>query len=114
MAINIDEIKKLRAYLDAIIEASAVIAEEQPKDPEPVDVAAWKTSVRNRILAGSGDKAALFGTLSTEPTVAEKELTDLDVYPSLAADICTARDDIRAAALALTAVVAEPIEEIKP
>lgn len=111
---DIAELKKLRAYLDAIIEAEAVIAEKPPEDPAPVDVAAWATSVRNRILAGSGDKAALFGTLSTAPVVVEKSLTDLDVYPSLAADICKRRDEIRAEALARPAVAAEPLGEAKP
>lgn len=100
---DIAELKKLRAYLDAIIEAEAVIAEKPPEDPAPVDVAAWQTSVRNRILAGDGDKAALLGTLSTEPTVNEKSLTDLDVYPSLAADIVKRAGEIRTSALALTA-----------
>jgi len=107
MELNLDEIRKLHNYLGAILAAEAVLAEAEP--PEPVDLTAWKTSQANRILAGSGDKADLFGTLSTEPVVIEKSLTDLDVYPSLAADIVKRAGEIRVAALAKVA----PAEQVK-
>ncbi len=100
MALNLDEVRKLHNYLGVILAAEAVLAEPEPQAPEPVDVEAWKVSQANRILAGSGDKAALMGTLSTAPVVVEKTLTDLDVYPSLAADLVKRRDEIRATALA--------------
>lgn len=116
---KIEEVIKLRNYLDALIQAEAVLAEPAPEPVEAkaVDLAAWQTAQRNKILASSGDKAALLGTLADAPAVTEKTLTDLDVYPSLAADIVKRRDEIRAAALALTIapkVEAEPIEEVKP
>lgn len=98
------EIIRLRNYLTSLIDAEATLAEPEPKlvDAQTVDIDAWKLIQRNKLLAGSGDKAALLGTLSTEPEVTEKALTDLDVYPSLAADIVKRRDEIRTAALALT------------
>lgn len=101
---KIEEVIKLRNYLDTLIQAEAVLAEPEPKpvEAQPVDLDAWKLIQRNKLLAGSGDKAALLGTLSTEPAVTEKALTDLDVYPSLAADIVRRAGEIRTAALALT------------
>lgn len=107
---KIEEITKLRNYLDALIQANNVLAEPAPEavEAKPIDLAGWKTSQANKVLAGSGDKAALFGTLSTAPAVTEKALTDLDVYPSLAADIVKRRDEIRVTALALTAAPAKP------
>lgn len=109
MELNLDKIRKLHNYLGAILAAEAVLAEPEPKQLEPVDLTAWKTSQANRILAGSGDKADLLGTLSTEPVVVEKSLTDLDVYPSLAADIVKRAGEIRVAALAKVA----PAEQAK-
>lgn len=103
MALDLAELKKLRAYLDALIQAEAVLAEPEPQAPEPVDVAAWNVSRRNRILAGSGEKAELLGTISTEPVVTDKTFIDLDV-PNLADGIVKRAAEIRSAALALTAV----------
>ena len=96
------ELRKLRAYCDALIEAHAVLAEPPPEAPAAVDLAAWQTAQRNRVLAGSGDKAALLGTLSTAPTVEPGNLTKLDVYPSMEAELLAAAADCRAKALALT------------
>lgn len=107
---KIEELVKLRNYLDALIQAEAILAEPAPEPVEAkaVDLAAWQTAQRNRVLAGSGDKAALLGTISTAPVVDEKALTDLDVYPSLAADIVKRAGEIRATALALTPVAVKP------
>lgn len=106
------EVRKLQAYCAALILAHDVLAEAPPEDrPElKADLVAWRTSQRNRILAGSGEKAELFGTLSTEPLVTAKSLTDLDVYPSTAEAMIAARDEIRAALLAAEApkVVVKP------
>ncbi len=107
---KLSELRKLRTYCDELILAHEVLAEPAPASTPEVkpDLAAWKLSRSNRILAGSGDKAALLGTLSTAPVVDEKALTDLDVYPSLAAELVKARDEIRVAALALRTPVKPP------
>jgi len=112
---KIAELKKLRAYCDALIAAQAVLAEAPPEyQPEvKVDLTAWKLSQSNKILAGSGDKAALLGTLSTEPTVKEGDLTKLDVYPSMEAELLAAAADIRSKALDLRKVEAVPKEILK-
>ena len=112
---KLTELRKLRAYCEVLIAAHEVLAEPAP-EPTPevkVDLAAWKLSQSNRILAGSGDKAALLGTLSTEPTVKAADLTDHDVYPSMAEELVQAAADIRVAALALRAPVAVPKEIVK-
>jgi len=89
---RLSELRKLRAYYDALLLAHEVLATEIPKDqPEvKVDVAAWKASQADLILACSGDKAALLGTLSTEPTVKGTDLPK---------DLLDARDEIRTTAL---------------
>ena len=109
------ELKKLQSYCGELIAAHEVLAEPAPEaTPEvKVDLAAWKLSQSNRILAGSGDKAALLGTLSTEPTVKATDLTALDVYPSMADELVKAAGDVRIAALALRAPVAVPTEIVK-
>jgi hypothetical protein len=109
------ELRKLRAYCSELIAAHEVLAEPAPeaKEAVAVDLAAWKLSQSNRILAGSGEKAELLGTLSTEPTVKAGDLTKLDVYPSTEAELLAARDDIRKAALELRLPVAVPKEIAK-
>jgi hypothetical protein len=110
------ELRKLRGFCDALISAHEILAEPMPADQPEVkaDLAAWKLSQSNRILANdpAEEKGALLGTLSTEPTVSEKSLTDLDLYPSTAAEMVKARDEVRAAALALRVLEAEPVEEL--
>jgi hypothetical protein len=105
MAIDLSNLRKLRAYLDALLQASEVLAEEPPKPVEAksVDLAAWAVSQRNRVLAGSGDKADLLGTLSTAPVVDDKVLAAVGADAEIAKAIITARDELRSAALALTA-----------
>ena len=114
MAINLDNLRKLRSYLDALIVASEVLAEPEPKAVEavPVDLEAWKLSKRNRILAGSGDKAEILGTLSTPPTVDDKALAAVGADPEVSKAIITARDSFRADALALTAFAVEAPEKV--
>jgi len=107
---KIEEVIKLRNYLDALIDAEAVLAEPPPQPVEAVavDLDAWKVAQRNRVLAGSGDKAALLGTLSTAPTVDDKALAALGADAEVAKALIAARDATRAAALALTAVAVKP------
>jgi hypothetical protein len=116
---KLSELRKLRTYCGELIAAHEVLAEPAPeaKEAVAVDLTAWKLSQSNRILAGSGDKAALFGTLSTEPTMDAKALaTALDLYPSAAEAIVAEAVKIRAEALALdlTPKVVEVVEDIKP
>lgn len=100
---------KLRAYADGVIEAIDVLNETAPEDKpaESADVIGWKNSVRNRVLAGSGDKAAFFGTLSTEPVVTAHDLENLGLDAGTAADLIVSRDELRAAALSMAPIVEE-------
>lgn len=102
------ELKKLRGYCDALIRAQEVLAEQAPEDQPkaPAELAAWKLSQSNLILAGSGEKAEILGTISTEPVVTAEDLTSLDVCPSMADELVAAAADIRTQALALREPVA--------
>ena len=112
---KLDELRKLQAYCGVLLDAHAVLAEKPPevRAEVKVDLNAWRTSQSNRVLAGSGDKAALLGTLSTVATLTKEDLTKLDVYPSLADEILAAAADCRAQALALRAPVAVPKEIVR-
>lgn len=105
-----ENLTKLRDYVSALLDADAVMSEAVPESPEPVDLAAWKTSQRNRVLAGSGRKAELLGTLSTEPSIRDADLDALGIDAEAAAVIKAERDRIRQAALALTVAPAAPKE----
>ena len=98
-----NKLTRLRDWCEALLAADSAISEPEPEQPEPVDLDAWRISVRNRVLAGSGEKAALLGTLSTKPTV---KAADIDA--ALGAGVSAERDRLRAAALARTAAEAEP------
>lgn len=100
---NRDKLTKLQTYIAALLAAQAVADEPEPEQPEEIDLDAWKVSQRNRILAGAGDKAALLGTLSTEPTVDAVELAELGLDSKVAASLVTERDRVRSVAVALTA-----------
>jgi hypothetical protein len=92
---------RLEAYAKSIVAAIDALNELPPEDQPGVvaDVQGWKNSVRNRILAGSGDKAAFFGTISTEPVVTAQDLADLGIDGQVAVDLIAERDRLRAAAL---------------
>jgi len=109
-----DDLLRLRAWIDALLAAQAAADEPEPEQPEKPDLDAWRTSVRNRILAGSGDKAALLGTLSTEPTIRNaRQLADLlgfevwlpdeaePAWPSWVDDFISECSRVRARALEL-------------
>jgi len=114
-----NKIRKLRAYCDALLKTRSVADESEPEQPEKPDLDAWRTSVRNRILAGSGDKAALLGTLSTEPTVTAADLRDAGLLSTTAAELIAERDQVRAIALqrdseiGAAAVEAEPVPKVR-
>lgn len=107
---KLESFRKLHSYLGALIQAQDVLAEPAPEDvPEQkADLAAWETSRRNRILAGSGDKAALLGTLSTPPTVDAKALADLGL-PVADADAVVA--EVQTIRTTLTAVAPKVVEK---
>jgi len=101
-----DQLRKQVAYSQALLDAEEVLAsapsEEIAPVPDPIDLVALRTSIRNRVLAGSGDKAAILGTLSTEPAKDAKTLSaELDIYPSLAEAMVEEAGRLREAALAL-------------
>lgn len=58
-------------------------------------------SARNLVLAGSGEKAELLGTLSTEPTADSKALEAAGLDAAAAAALLVKATELRAAALAL-------------
>jgi hypothetical protein len=117
-----DQLQKSIIIAQALLDAESALAEGAVKvEPEkvPVDQVAVNTSARNKVLASAlgSDKAALFGTLSTEPTMDAKALaTALDVYPSLADAMVAEAIKIRAEALALdlTPKAVELAEDLKP
>ena len=105
----LEKLLKLRAYLDAAISAIQA-AEAPPLDPQlPVEFTAYKTSIRNRILAGFGEKAELLGTLTTEPVADAKSLVTAGLDEKTADEILTACAEARSVALALDAELSKPV-----
>jgi len=98
---NVDKLIKLRAYLDKLIAANSAIEETQPEPPPAFDLVAWKTSIRNRVLANDGLAAELIGTLSSNPSVSQSDLEALGLGAAQAAALIGARDALRAQALAI-------------
>jgi len=96
----IDRLIKLRNYCDVLVEAQGILEEPPPKKAAEPDLEAWGISQRNRVLANSGDKAELLGTLTQPPLVTLKELTGLQLETGLAEEMLAARDEIRAQAAA--------------
>lgn len=99
---QVTKLNLLKQVVDFTLAAQVVISEEAPVDPEPVDIVKWKTSVKNRILAGSGIKARWLGTLSTEPEYNAADLEILGMTPAAAQLLTDCRDELRATALAFT------------
>jgi len=107
-------IRKQIAYLTALadahdaVEAGKALAE---KAPEPAqDVAAQKLACSNIAIAGSGVKAELCGTISTEPTATAEKLIGLGFDEKQAADMVAEGAAIRVDALELR----KPTAEVKP
>ena len=74
-----DQLQKSILIAQALLDAEAALAEAVVKvepEKEPIDQVVVNTSARNKVLANAlgSDKAALFGTLSTLPTVNPKVL----------------------------------------
>ena len=122
-----ESIRKQISILTALCDSYDAVAAgkiEKDKVAVPIDEVAQKVSAlvsaRNIALAGSGDKAALMGTLSTEPVLQDKDLIEIGIEEKLAEDIIKERDTIRIDALALTEAKeeligdSEPLEEVKP
>jgi len=102
-------LEKLRAYAESMITALDALDEQPPEDKpaESADMVGWKNSVRNRVLAGSGEKAAFFGTISTEPVIAARDLQDMGFDVATAEALIDERDKMRAAAFDVAPVVHE-------
>jgi len=100
-------LEKLKVYAESMIAALDALNEKPPEDKpaESADMIGWKNSVRNRVLAGDGDKAAFFGTISTQPTVAARDLQDMGFDAATADALVKERDALRAAALDVAPVV---------
>jgi hypothetical protein len=85
-------------YLESLVLSNQMLIDlsgiENPTDTD-------KTDTRNRILAGSGLKAAFLGTLSTEPTVNLEELKVRGVKDLEAEALIVERNRIRTEALSL-------------
>lgn len=103
-----DDLVKLRSYIDALIQGlDGLAGAEPPPTPPAPDPQDYLVAARNSVLAGSGDKAGLFGTLVEAPVVTSQELRDLGLLASQADAIIAARDGARAQALALADQIGE-------
>ena len=96
-------VRKLDNYLDALAACKSLVdqLDNPPSQPEPIDIQAFKVSLRNQVIGGSGDKAAFFGTISTQPTVTSLDLQDMGLKATAANAIITERDALRAKVMAV-------------
>ncbi len=92
--------RTLENYIEAMNASKGVIDTVAAiKQPEPVNVDEIKTMCRNQIIAGSTDKAAFFGTITTLPTVTAANLQSLGMTAAAAAIMIAERDRVRELAL---------------
>lgn len=102
----------LKYLCDAHDNLEAAKALDVPKAENPVeDIAAQKLVYSNYVIGGSGDKAALLGTVGAAPTITEKNLTDIGFDAVEATAIKAEAVKLRADALALRVVAVKPVEE---
>jgi len=106
---------RVREHVGAMVTALEALNETPPEPDSKLSAAEneqadldWRKSVRNRVLAGGGEKALFFGTLSTEPVIAVRDLIDLGWEEGMANDIITERDKLRAAALTVSPLGTAP------
>lgn len=94
---------ELKEYLEALNAGRNAIQQGQnpPPDPPPLDVPAYKTSFRNKVIAGSSFKAKFYGTLTTKPKVTADTLKFLGMTAAAANAVIAERDKIRSGALEL-------------
>jgi len=101
-AVQVDKLELLKQVIDFTLAAHSVLSQPEPEEPEPIDLAAFRTKIRNQVLAGSGVKAKWLGTLSTEPEYGTADLLDLGAFTPAAVQLLTdCRDELRAVALGL-------------
>ena len=100
-ASKLRKLRKLKEIVDFTIAAQEVLVQPEPQVPEPVDLAGFRTAVRNQVLAGSGVKAEWLGTLSTPPTLGAADVQALGLTAAVATLVTGCRDELRAAALVL-------------
>lgn len=92
--------QRLKNYIEALAASKSVVEQVAGiVQPDPIDEAAIKTMCRNQIVAGSADKAAFFGTLTTAPTVTASDLQALGMSAVAATAVIAERDRVRALAL---------------
>jgi hypothetical protein len=102
----------LKYLCDAHDNLEAAKALDTVKEPQPAqDIAAQKLVYSNYVIGGSGDKAALLGTVGAAPTATEKTLTDIGFTKDVALSILDESAKLRTDALALRVVDVKPIEE---
>lgn len=100
---QMNKLRLLKEVVDFTIAAQEVLSEPEPTDQPavPADLIAFRTAVRNRVLAGSGEKAKWLGTLSTPPLYGKPDVLALGVTDAAATLLVACRDELRAMALAL-------------
>lgn len=97
-----EQITRLRDWLSALLEARSTIegasAGPLPLPVPPVDANLF---ARNLVLGGSGNKAALLGTVASEPTVDRDDLRNAGLLAGMADDLIIERDELRRQAFEL-------------
>lgn len=102
----------LKYLCDAHDNLEAAKALDVSKADAPAkDVAAQKLVYSNLVIGGSGDKAALLGTVGADPAITEKALTDIGFDASEATAIKAEAVKLHTDALALRVVADKPAEE---
>lgn len=104
---------KLQAYTSGVIAALDALNEQPPENASAEDEGAWRKSVRNRIIAGGGEKARFFGTISTEPVVMAPDLEQLGFTRETAEALVAERDKLRAMALDMAPLGTYPEEKLE-
>ena len=104
--------RKLSLWYKAIADAEDALA-AMPKDKAEVEAGLGPqadadqlyrdavVTARNTVLAGSGEKAELLGTLSTAPTADAKALTDAGLEGKENDELLAKAAELRATALAI-------------
>lgn len=85
---DINELIRLRDILVALVDAEYTLDTEEQN-----------LSTSNKVLASSGVKAEVLGTLSSVPTISAKDLSAL--HPDLVTPILSKAAELRARAVAL-------------
>ena len=107
MAFDYTGARKQAAYLNALCDAHSAVETGKliKEDAEPKEtIANQKVSASNIALAGSGAKAEIMGTISTEPTLRAADLVALGMDDKYADGVMIEAAAVRVDALALREV----------